>query len=141
MPGESRRVRLVAVRVTHGPGGTGRVDVELERLDGATVRGTADVEPSATGALKAAAGAALHALALATATAHGFGVGGVKSVRAFDETIVLVQLARAVGPGPLRLVGAAGVDPAGADQAQVRAAVLAVLSATNRVLSVGRGGA
>jgi hypothetical protein len=73
--------------------------------------------------------ATLEALHRAASTGHRFELLGVKTVRAFDETVVLAQVAVVAGRGPTRLVGAAM-----GDDDQPRAAVLAVLNATNRVL-------
>jgi hypothetical protein len=57
-----------------------------------------------------------------------FELVGVKAIRAFDATVVIVSVANR-RDGPSRLLGSCLVenDP-------VRGAVLAVLSATNRVL-------
>jgi hypothetical protein len=112
--------------------------VSLERTDGEAVDGAADVEASAAGDLRAAAAATLDALHRASRTEHRFSLMGVKSVRAFDRHVVLVQVGLAAAAGsagrPTQLVGSAF-----ADGDLMRATVLAVLNASNRVLWVAPG--
>jgi hypothetical protein len=86
---------------------------------------------SPSGDLRCAAEACLSALAQAVRI-PAFELVGVKAVRAFDATVVIVSLAIRNELGGRRLVGSALVenDP-------IRGAILAVLHATNRVS--GRG--
>jgi hypothetical protein len=133
--GDPPRIRFIAVRVSRAAAGRGRVEVELESLRGDRVCGAADVQAIVEGELRAAAAATLDALHQASDTGHRFALLGVKNVRAFDQHVVLVQIALEAGPGqdadgrPTRLVGSAFAD---ADL--MRGAVLAVLNASNRVL-------
>lgn len=127
--GEPPRIRFVALRVQRSSAGLCRAEVELARLDGAHVVGVHSGQSIALGDLRVAAEAAVAALHLASTTEHRFELIGAKSLRAFDQTVVLVQLAVVAGRGPARLVGAAF-----GEQDTARAAVLAVLNATNRVL-------
>ena len=126
---EPRRVRLVALRAHRAPSGQCRAEVELERSDGARVVGSREGHAIALGDLRIVAEATLEALHRVASTGHRFELLGVKTVRAFDETVVLAQVAVVAGRGPTRLVGAAM-----GDDDPPRAAVLAVLNATNRVL-------
>ena len=103
--------------------------VELQRLDGSTVLGSREGHAIALGDLRIVAEATIDALHLASTSGLRFELLGVKTVRAFDETVVLVQVAVVAGRAPVRLVGAAM-----GDTDLPRAAVLSVLNATNRVL-------
>ncbi|MDF1505829.1 hypothetical protein [Roseisolibacter sp. H3M3-2] len=127
--GDGWRVRLVAVRIRRLPAGLARAEVDLQRPDGPVVTGTHEGPASADGDLRVVADATLDALHRASGGAVRFALQGVKTVRAFDETVVLVQVAVVAGRAPVRLVGAAMGD---ADHA--RTAVLSVLNATNRIL-------
>ena len=131
--GEPPRIRFVALRVSRAASGRCRAEVELEAVDGRTVVGAADVQAIAEGDLRAAAAAtldALHQAGPAGTAAPRFTLLGVKSVRAFDQHVLLVQVGVEPGVGrPARLVGSAFAD---ADL--MRATVLAVLNASNRVL-------
>ena len=128
---DTPRIRLLALRAHRSPAGLCRAEVELERLDGTPVVGSRDGRAIAIGDLRIVAEATIDAIHRATTTDHRFELLGVKTVRAFDENVVLVQLSLVRGAGPARLVGAAlGVPDC------TRAAVLAVLNATNRVLAV-----
>lgn len=127
--GEGPRIRLVSYRAQRAPSGICRAEVALQRLDGRHVLGAREGRAAAVGDLRIVAEATLDALHLATTTDHRFELYGVKTVRAFDQTVVLVQIGILVGVGPARLVGAAL-----GDLDLTRAAVLSVLNATNRVL-------
>ncbi len=131
--GEPPRIRFIGLGVSRGSSGRCRATVTLERIDGGTVDGAADVEASAAGDLRAGAAATLDALHRASSSGHRFALLGVKSVRAFDRHVVLVQLGVTAAEGavgvPAQLVGSAF-----ADGDLMRATVLAVLNATNRVL-------
>jgi hypothetical protein len=136
--GEPPRIRFVGVGVNRLSSGRCRATVTLQRIDGEVVHGSADVEASAAGDLRGPAAATVEALHRATHSGHRFTLLGVKSVRAFDRQVVLVQIGFVAGdrPGhaPVALVGAAFAD---ADL--MRATVLAVLNATNRVLWTPQG--
>jgi hypothetical protein len=126
---EPARIRYVGLRTRRTPSGLTFLEVELERVDGTRVTGTSSGQPSAFGDLRIAAEAAIAALGGAVTTGHRFELAGVKTVRAFDATVVLVSVMETTSSPPLRLLGAAfGEDQSGS------AAVLAVLYATNRVL-------
>ena len=125
-----RRVRLVALRAERLNSGHCRAEVELERLDGTRVTGLRNGHAIAIGDLRIVAEATLEALHRASESAIRFELLGVKTVRAFDQTVVLVQVAVVAGRTPVRLVGAAL-----GDDDLPRAAVHSVLNATNRVLA------
>jgi len=84
---------------------------------------------SQAGEMRCAAQACIHAIAQATGDAK-FELVGVKAVRAFDATVVIASLAtQGILDGP-RVVGSSLVQ----DDVP-RGAALAVLNATNRLLS------
>jgi hypothetical protein len=136
--GEPARIRFTGLSVHRAPSGCCRATVTLERTDGQPVEGAADAEAGTAGDLRAAAMATIEALHRAAKSGERFTLLGVKHVRAFDRYVVLVQLGRvglaAVrGPSgdgaPAQLVGSAFTDGD-----LMRATVLAVLNASNRVL-------
>jgi len=91
--------------------------------------GEASGMASPAGELRCAAAATVEAIAQVAGTAASFELLGVKAVRAFDQTVVIVSLAAKHGGRALRLVGSylTEGDPA-------RGAALAVMNATNRVM-------
>jgi hypothetical protein len=122
------------------------VDFELRRLQNGRCRsrvvlewhpqqqfiGSAEELGSQAGELRCAAQAALGAIerAIASASQVDFELLGVKAVRAFDATVVIVSLSsRDQSTRASRLVGSYITDDLSA-----RGAALAVLNATNRVL-------
>jgi hypothetical protein len=134
---EPPRVRLMDVRAHRSPSGRYRVDVELETPGPERRRVSAMHEdmPSAFGEVRIAAEAALAALRAALPDAPKFVLAGAKTVRAFDQTVTLVLVGISGGEGPARLLGAACNE-----ENVSRAAVLAVLNATNRVRAPGMPG-
>jgi hypothetical protein len=132
------RIRFIEARTRGDQRAQCAVEVELERVDGRRVVGTRSGMPSAIGSIRIAAEAAVEALHLAVAEDQRFELVGVKSVRAFDQTVVLVLLTTRGPRGVVRLVGAAVGESADAGDV-TRAAVLAVLNASNRVLVLVRG--
>ena len=120
------------------------LSVELENIGSETVRTTVELRARASRSVNGTAecpatkGAELRCAALATVDAVCNGVGtsksdmqflGVRSVKAFDATVVIVALAVRFEDGMRRLVGAYL-----AESDQVRGAAIAVLNATNRYL-------
>lgn len=104
-------------------------EVELEWVDGVKVTGKANGPSSPMGDLRVAAEATLKALEGFSKGAILFELSGVKALRAFDTNVVIVAVSLRQGEGPQRLMGSylAERDP-------IRAAVYAVLNATNRLL-------
>lgn len=131
-PPDPPRVRLVAVRDRRSPAGRHHVEVELEAPDGRRVIASHEDVPTAIGEVRIAAEAALGALRQALPASPAFVVAGAKTVRAFDQTVTLVLIGISGGDGPARLLGAACNE-----ENVSRAAVLAVLNATNRVRAPG----
>lgn len=127
------RVKLREFRFNRTQAGISLAEVELEAPDGRRVVGRARGAGIATGELRAAAEATLAALSLlAPPGSLGLELAGVKSLRAFDETVVIVSVTGSRLGEPARLLGCVL-----AEDDQVRGAVLATLSATNRVLTFG----
>jgi hypothetical protein len=124
-----QRLRFTDFRFQRFSDGRCRADVELEWIDGFKVSGTASGQSSATVDLRVAAEAALRAMESFSSNTLSFELIGVKAVRAFDANVIIVSVGNRGPDGPPRLIGSTLVetDP-------VRGAVIAVLSATNRVL-------
>jgi hypothetical protein len=126
------RLRLAAHRFTRTPAGVCRIEVELEAPDGTCSQGWAQGAAGATGELRLAAEATLQALQRAVGDAQRFELLGVKSLRAFDASVVIVAVETQRLGQPTRLLGC--VQASGELE---HAAVLAVLDATNRVCALG----
>ena len=123
------RLRLARVDATHTMTGHCAVEVELEWVGGERVIGRAEGQASTAGDLRIAALAAINALEKFAGGALAFELTGIKGIRAFDANIVIVSIAVRQGPGPQRLLGSYLAE---ADT--IRASVVAVLNATNRIL-------
>lgn len=126
------RLRLIDYRSSRTPNGQFRAEVELEHPDTKTrLIGRAQGASSATGDLRVAADACLRALEQAVEGLR-FDLVGVKSLRAFDATIIIVAVVpRSLG-GTAHLLGCylAGEDVN-------RGSAIAVLNATNRIMCTG----
>jgi hypothetical protein len=125
-PEPRRRVRFVSARVHTPRAGNAHAQVELEWA-GRTVRGEMEGESGYALELRLAAMATLAALDQVMTGRVNFQMVGIKPFRAFDADVV-VALVRSDVDGK-SLIGAAlaADDP-------YRAASVAVLNATNRVL-------
>jgi hypothetical protein len=110
------------------PNGRCRARVGLRLGSDRLYEGTSEGLGSPTGELRCAAEATVHALERAVAGKVGLELLGVKSVRAFDSTVVIVSLA-CQDEESHRVVGSCLAE----DQLP-RGAALAVLNATNRML-------
>jgi hypothetical protein len=123
------RLRFSDFQFTRTPSGICSAEVQLEWVDGVTVTGKATGQSSPMGDLRVAAEASLKALESFSGGVFAFELAGIKALRAFDANIVIVAVGLRKGEGPQRLLGSylAERDP-------VRAAVVAVLNATNRLL-------
>ena len=125
----SERLRFVGFKLDRLPSGECRARVTLAWPDGPRFEGESQGLTSQAGELRCAAQASLLALAQAVRE-PSFELMGVKALRAFDATVVIVSLGmpgHAEGP---RVVGSyltEGDAP--------RGAALAVLNATNRLLA------
>jgi hypothetical protein len=126
--GQRSRLRFTDFIFRRASDGRCTAEVELEWTEGVRVRGSAAGQSSPTVDLRVAAEAALRAIEAFSEGAMAFDLIGAKAVRAFDANVVIVSVENR-REGPRRLLGACLVedDPC-------RGAVVAVLSATNRVL-------
>ena len=132
MPADAQRFRLVEFRSLRTPAGLCRAEVELEWHDGSRIVGRSSGQSSAFGDLRIAADATLEALRQGGSEPGRFDLVGVKAVKAFDASVVIVSVIASFTNGPtgVRLVGAAFAE----DDDSARGAVLAVLNATNRII-------
>ena len=125
----TERLRFQDFRFERLTSGQCRARVVLGWTDGREFVGESDGVISQTGELRCSAGAAVKALERAVDPSMGFELLGVKAVRAFDATVVIVSLSARDTEHASRLVGSylTENDPP-------RGAALAVLNATNRIL-------
>lgn len=124
-----QRLRLVRFSFTRTPHGRCHSEVEFEWLEGEVIAGKADGIASTLGDLRLPADATLRAIESFTRGAVHLELIGVKSMRAFDDTVMIVSvLARRSGE-VTRLLGCA---LAGEDL--LRGVVIATLQATNRIV-------
>lgn len=132
MAGE-RRERLRFVEFDFGtlPDGRSRVRVVLEMQGGERFVGTAEGSGTKAGGLRCAAQAATEALQQSAGTKLRLELLGVKAVRAFDSTVVIVSLTCHNNRPATRLVGSCL-----GDRDVNRCGALAVLNATNRLLGL-----
>ena len=106
-----------------------RARVVLSWSDGRQFVGESEGVISQAGELRCSASAAVRALERVSQPQLGFEVLGVKAVRAFDATVVIVSLSARTETTVSRLVGSFL-----AETDAPRGAALAVLNATNRIL-------
>ena len=111
------------------PNGRCRAHVLLSWTDGREFVGESEGMTSQAGELRCSAEAAVRALEQAVHPGVELELLGVKAVRAFDATVVIVSLSVREAGNAWRMVGSylTETDPP-------RGAALAVLNATNRVL-------
>ncbi len=123
------RLRFQEFAFQRLPNGGCRAKVVLGSADGRLFEGQSDGVMSQTGELRCCAVAAVQALERVVDTKLSFELLGVKAVRAFDATVVIVSLSARTPDEATRLVGSCLTesDPP-------RGAALAVLNATNRLL-------
>jgi hypothetical protein len=125
------RLRFAEFTLDRLPNGRCRARVGLTWRDSEQFTGEGEGLASQAGELRCAAQACVIALGQAVqAGGMSFELLGVKAVRAFDSTVVIVSLGvHGEGSGGQRVVGSYLTE---ADSA--RGAALAVLNATNRIL-------
>jgi len=123
------RLRFVNFKLDRLPSGECRARVTLAWPEGEKFEGEARGLTSQAGELRCAAQATLHALAQAVREPN-FELVGVKSVRAFDATVVIVSLGVPGGSEGPRVVGSYLTE-----LDVPRGAALAVLNATNRLMA------
>lgn len=111
------------------PNGRCRARIVLSWADGRRYEAEGEGVTSQAGELRCSALAAVQALEAAVEPKIDFELLGVKAVRAFDATVVIVSLMARLPDAATRLVGSCltETDPP-------RGAALAVLNATNRML-------
>ena len=125
------RLRFAQFTLERLTNGRCRAKVDLTWRESERFSGDAEGLSSQAGELRCAADATVRALAQAVAGDVAFELLGVKAVRAFDATVVIVSLSvqQKDQPGPHRVVGSYL-----SDSEPARGAALAVLNATNRIL-------
>ena len=125
----AERLRFQEFSFERLPNGRCRARVVLSWVDGRQFIGESEGVVSQAGELRCSASATVRALERVAQPKVGFEILGVKAVRAFDATVVIVSLAARMDETLSRLVGSylTEKDPA-------RGAALAVLNATNRLL-------
>lgn len=128
-PPSGERLRFLEFAFQRLPNGRCRAKVVLAGPNGRQFVGECDGVTSQAGELRCSAIAAVHALERVVQPRLSFELLGVKALRAFDATVVIVSLSARSEKEASRLVGSAltETDPP-------RGAALAVLNATNRVL-------
>lgn len=123
------RLRFLAFEFATEPDGRCRARVVLEGEPGDQFIGESEGLGSRAAELRCAAQAATVALQQAVGDRLTLDLLGVKAVRAFDSTVVIVSLSCHNGMPAARLVGSCLTDGE-----EHRCAALAVLNATNRLL-------
>lgn len=125
----AERLRFQVFAFDRLPDGRCRARVQLSWIDGREFAGESEGMTSQAGELRCSAEAAVQALERAVQEGVKLELLGVKAVRAFDATVVIVSLSVQSDGEAWRMVGSylTETDPP-------RAAALAVLNATNRVL-------
>lgn len=129
MISENRRIQFEALDVQQLPDGRVTTRVTLAWNPQRRFQGVATGIESDTGTLRCAAEAAAEAIELAVDRKISLELLGVRTIKAFDALVVVVALSSRASDHQQRVVGSAVMrgDPA-------RAAVNAVLGATNRLL-------
>jgi hypothetical protein len=123
------RLRFAEFTLDRLPNGRCRARVGLTWRDSEQFTGEGEGLASQAGELRCAAQACVIALGQAVQGVMSFELVGVKAVRAFDATVIIVSLAvHGEGSGQ-RVVGSYLTENDSA-----RGAALAVLNATNRIL-------
>jgi hypothetical protein len=125
----SERLRFAEFVIDRLPNGRCRARVGLTWRDSEAFSGESEGLASQAGELRCAAQACVDALAGAVEGAMTFELLGVKAVRAFDATVVIVSLAVHGDGSGHRVVGSYLTE-----NDAPRGAALAVLNATNRIL-------
>jgi hypothetical protein len=123
------RLRFAEFTLDRLANGRCRARVGLTWRDSEQFTGEGEGLASQSGELRCSAHACVVALGQAVQGGLTFELLGVKAVRAFDATVVIVSLAVQGDGGGSRVVGSYLTD-----NDTPRAAALAVLNATNRIL-------
>jgi hypothetical protein len=125
----AERLRFQTIALDRLADGSCRARIQLSWADGREFVGEAQGMSSQAGELRCSAEATVQALQHAVQREVELDLLGVKAVRAFDATVVIVSLSVRSDGNSWRMVGSylTETDPP-------RGAALAVLNATNRVL-------
>lgn len=124
------RLRFAEFTLDRLPNGRCRARVGLTWKESEQFTGESEGLGSQAGELRTAAEACVRALTEAVQGSMGFELLGVKAVRAFDATVIIVSLAVQGDEGSgHRVVGSYLTE-----NDTARGAALAVLNATNRIL-------
>jgi hypothetical protein len=123
------RLRFAEFTLDRLPNGRCRARVGLTWRDSEQFTGEGEGLASQAGELRCAAQACVIALGQAMQGGMSFELLGVKAVRAFDSTVVIVSLAVHGEGNGQRVVGSYLTE-----NDTARGAALAVLNATNRIL-------
>ena len=123
------RLRFSSFKLDRLPNGRCRSHVVLTWVDDVEYVGDSEGLSSQAGELRCAAQATVECLIKAVGDSVKFELFGVKAVRAFDSTVVIVSMSVSGETGAHRLVGCCLTEIDAS-----RGAALAVLNATNRVL-------
>lgn len=123
------RLRFSEFEFRRLPSGGCQARVVLEWLPAQQFVGVAEGIASATGSLRCAAEAAVRAIEQSISVPMTFELLGVKALRAFDSTVVIVSLSTHRDGESRRIVGSYLTE-----DGRERGAALAVLNATNRLL-------
>jgi hypothetical protein len=127
--GGGERLRFQDFAFQRLASGRCRAKVVLAAVDGRQFSGDSEGVISQAGELRCGAEATVRALERVVQPQLAFELLGVKAVRAFDATVVIVSLSARQEARASRLVGAYLTD-----DNPPRGAALAVLNATNRIL-------
>ena len=131
-PDEKReRLRFESLEYEEFPNGRCRAQVTLEWAGNVRFEGASDGTSTLEGGLRAGAQATLLAAIEAASDELSLALRGVKAVRAFDAWLVVVSVLGTSKDETYRLLGSYPCP----DDDTVRGAAMAVLDATNRVLS------
>lgn len=128
--GRRTRVRFEDVEYEEFPDSRCRVAVRMEWA-GRRLVGEATGNLTREGILQTAARAALQTLEEATEERLALSLLGIKAVRAFDGWVIVAAVSGRAGDASYKLLGA----QASPGEATVRAAVLTILDATNRIVA------
>jgi hypothetical protein len=131
-----QRLRFDALVHESAPDGRCRVTVRLEWC-GRTIEGHAEGLETHHGRVRASAEACLQAAVAAAGKRVHLSILGVKPVRAFDGWVVVVRVHGDAGARTVRLLGASSCE---GEAGLEKAAALAVLDGTNRLLERYVGG-
>ncbi len=125
------RLRFESLEQDDFPDGRFRARVVLEWTGGVRFEGTSEGTSTLEGKLRAGARATLQAASRAAGKKVSLSLRGVKAIRAFDAWLVVVSVRGKSDEETYRLIGAYPCP----DDDTVSGAAMAVLDATNRVLS------